>query len=96
MSQGVDVDTGVLRAMAVKVRRVVADLEASDLRDPVDAGHERIVAAGAEFGSAWSRGLAARVTDSEDFADRLEATARVFDEGENAAKAELDAMIWGL
>lgn len=96
MTQSVEVDTGVLRAMAVKVRRVVADLDASDLGEPADAGHERIVAAGAEFGSAWSRGLEARVADSEDFADRLESTARVFDEGEDAAKAELDAMIWGL
>ena len=96
MSQGFDVDTEVLRTMAVKVRRVVCDLSSTALKEPADAGHDWVVDAGAGFSAAWTQGLSARVTDSEDFADRLDETARIFDEGDDAAKAELDALIWGL
>ncbi|WP_292790159.1 MULTISPECIES: hypothetical protein [unclassified Microbacterium] len=53
-----------------------------------------MVAASERFADAWSAGLAARVTDSDDFSERLATTARVFDEGTDAAKAEVDAMIW--
>lgn len=61
---------------------------------PDGAGHEWVVEAASGFGSAWSDGLSARVADTEDFANRLRTTARVFDEGTDAAKAEIDAMIW--
>lgn len=90
-----DVDTGVLRAMASKARRTVGELRSSEVTKPGDAGHEWVVAAAAGFSTAWSDGLSDRVTDTEDFADRLGTTARVFDEGTDAAKAEVDAMIWG-
>ena len=96
MSQGFDVDTDVLRAMAQKVRRVIGDLAPFDMEAPTRAGHDGVIAAGSDFRSAWSCGLSARATDSHDFADRIDQTARVFDEGDDAAKAELDAMIWGL
>ncbi len=89
-----DVDTDVLRAMASKVRRIVAGLASCDVITPGDAGHEWVVEAAASFSSAWTDGLSARVTDTEDFADRLDTTARVFDDGTDAAKAEVDAMIW--
>ncbi len=65
------------------------------MTNPGDAGHEWVVAAAAGFSTAWSDGLSDRVTDTEDFADGLGTTARVFDEGIIAAKAEVDAMIWG-
>ncbi len=61
---------------------------------PDDAGHEWVVAAASGFCSAWADGLSARVNDTEDFAGRLNMTARVFDDGTDAAKAEVDAMIW--
>lgn len=89
-----DVDTDVLRAMASKARRIVSALGSSEVMKPGDAGHEWVVAAAAGFSTAWSDGLSARVTDTDDFADRLGTTARVFDEGTDAAKAEVDAMIW--
>nr|WP_201470324.1 hypothetical protein [Microbacterium hydrocarbonoxydans] len=89
-----DVGTDVLRAMASKARRIVGELGSTEVSAPGDAGHEWVVAAAAGFGAAWSDGLSARVTDCEDFADRLGTTARVFDEGTDAAKAEVDAMIW--
>ncbi|MGO2521102.1 MAG: hypothetical protein ACTH8F_13340 [Microbacterium sp.] len=94
MSQDYEIDTDVLREMAAKARRTVADLDVSALSDPADAGHEWVVAAAAGFATAWSQGLTARVTDTEDFAERLDTTARVFDEGTDAARAEVDAMIW--
>lgn len=90
-----DVDTDVLRAMASKARRTVEELGSSEVTKPGDAGHEWVVAAAEGFSTAWSDGLSARVTDTENFADRLGTTARVFDEGTDAAKAEVDAMIWG-
>ena len=34
------------------------------------------------------------MTDSDEFTARLATTARGFDEGTDAAKAEVDAMIW--
>ncbi|OAN40785.1 hypothetical protein [Microbacterium sp. H83] len=89
-----DVDTDVLRAMASKARRAVGGLSSFTVAAPGDAGHEWVATAASGFGSAWSEGLAARVTDTEDFAERLHTTARVFDEGTDAAKAEIDAMIW--
>lgn len=89
-----DVDTDVLRAMASKARRIVAGLASRDVLPPGDAGHERVVGAAASFSSAWSDGLSARVADTGDFADRLRTTAGVFDDGTDAAKAEVDAMIW--
>ncbi|WP_145985673.1 MULTISPECIES: hypothetical protein [Microbacterium] len=89
-----DVDTDVLRAMSSKARRVVAELASREVTKLGDAGHEWVVAAAAGFSTAWSDGLSSRVTDTDDFADRLGTTARVFDEGTDAAKAEVDAMIW--
>jgi hypothetical protein len=89
-----DVDTDVLRAMASKARRLVGELESTEVAAPGDAGHEWVTGAAADFHTAWSDGLSARVSDTEDFADRLRTTARIFDEGTDAAKAEVDAMIW--
>ncbi|MBC6496238.1 MULTISPECIES: hypothetical protein [unclassified Microbacterium] len=89
-----EVDTDVLRAMASKARRIVGELGSSDAAKPADAGHEWVVAAATRFSSAWSDGLCVRVADTEDFADRLSTTARIFDEGTDAAKVEVDAMIW--
>lgn len=89
-----DVDTDVLRAMASKARRIVGELGSTEVAAPVDAGHEWVITAAAGFSTAWSDRLSARVSDSEDFADRLRTTARVFDEGTDAAKAEVDALIW--
>jgi len=89
-----DVDTDVLRAMASKVGRIVGELGSTAVAAPGDAGHEWVIDAAAGFGTAWSDGLSTRVSDSEDFADRLRTTARVFDEGTDAAKAEVDALIW--
>lgn len=89
-----DVDTDVLRAMASKARRIVGGLTSSEVMKPGDAGHEWVAAAAAGFSTAWSDGLVTRVADTDDFADRLGTTARVFDEGTDAAKAEVDAMIW--
>ncbi|MCI1019502.1 hypothetical protein HWD99_12775 [Microbacterium sp. C5A9] len=80
--------------MASKARRTVGELGSSVMTTPADAGHEWVDVAAAGFRAAWSDGLAARVTDTEDFADRLGTTARIFDEGTDAAKAEIDAMIW--
>lgn len=80
--------------MESKARRIVEELRSSEVTTPGDAGHEWMVAAAAGFSTAWSDGLSARVADTEDFADRLGTTARVFDEGTDAAKAEVDAMIW--
>lgn len=94
MSQDYEIDTDVLRVMAAKARRTVADLDVSALTEPADPGHEWVVTAAAGFSAAWSQGLTARVTDTEDFADRLDTTARVFDEGTDAARAEVDGMIW--
>ncbi|MGJ0388900.1 hypothetical protein [Microbacterium sp. CGR1] len=89
-----DVDTDVLRAMSSKAIRVVGELTSREVTKLGDAGYEWVVAAAARFCTAWSDGLSARVTDTDDFADRLRTTARVFDEGTDAAKAEVDAMIW--
>lgn len=89
-----DVDTDVLRSMASKARRIVGELGSTEVSPPGDAGHEWVDGAAARFGAAWSDGLSARVSDSDDFADRLDKTATVFDEGTDAAKAEVDAMIW--
>lgn len=94
MSQDYEIDTDVLRAMATKARRTVADLGSSEITEPGDAGHEWLVTAAAGFSAAWSKGLTARVADTDDFAERLDTTARVFDEGTDAAKTEVDAMIW--
>ncbi|MEZ0142324.1 MULTISPECIES: hypothetical protein [unclassified Microbacterium] len=94
MSQDYEVDTDVLRAMAAKTRSIIADVGATDLTPPTSAGHEWVVAASERFAETWSAGLAARVTVSDDFTERLATTARVFDEGTDAAKAEVDAMIW--
>ena len=80
--------------MATKARRAVAGVGASDIEGPTDAGHEWVVDAASGFSSAWSDGLSERAADTEDFAGRLDTTARVFDEGTDAAKAEVDAMIW--
>lgn len=94
MSQDYEVDTDVLRAMAAKTRGIVGDVGSTDLAPPTSAGHEWVVAAAERFAAAWCAGLAARVTDTDDFTDRLATTARIFDEGTDAAKAEVDAMIW--
>lgn len=80
--------------MASKVRRIVGELGSTRVSAPGDAGHEWVIEAAAGFSTAWSEGLSARATDSEDFADRLRTTARVFDEGTDAARAEVDALIW--
>lgn len=90
-----EVDSDVLSAMASKARRIVRDLCSSEVTEPGHAGHEWVTGAAAGFRVAWSDGLAARIADTEDFADRLDTTARVFDEGTDAARAEVDAMIWG-
>jgi len=94
MARDYEIDTDVLRAMSTKARRAVVALGSSEIAEPADAGHEWIIAAAADFGTKWSSGLTARVADGEDFADRLDTTARVFEEGTDAAKAEVDAMIW--
>lgn len=94
MSHDYDIDTDVLRVMAARARRAVAELGSLQVAGPVDVGHEWVASAAAGFGAAWSAGLSARVADTEDFADRLGTTARVFDEGTDAARAEIDAMIW--
>lgn len=94
MSQDYEIDTDVLRTMATKARNTVTRLDASELAKAEGAGHEWVVTAAAGFSASWSEGLADRVKDTEDFAERLRTTARVFDEGTNAAKAEVDAMIW--
>ncbi|AMG84642.1 MULTISPECIES: hypothetical protein [Microbacterium] len=44
MSQDYEVDTDVLRTMAAKTRRIVADIGATDLTPPTSAGHEWVVA----------------------------------------------------
>ena len=46
MSQGFDVDTDVLRAMAQKVRRVIGDLVPLDMEAPTRAGHDGVVPPG--------------------------------------------------
>lgn len=94
MSRDYEIDTDVLRAMATKARRTIADLGETEVTAPGDAGHEWVVSAASGFAAAWSEGLSARTKDSYDFADRLDTTARVFDEGTDAAKSEVDAMIW--
>ncbi len=94
MQRDYDVDTDVLRSMATRARHVVTELDGDRVAAPANAGHEWVAAASADFAEAWSTGLADRVTDSYDFADRLDTTARVFDEGTDAARAEIDAMIW--
>lgn len=80
--------------MAKSARRGVEDFGASDIDRPTGLGHEWMDGAAADFSAAWTTGLSSRVTDTEDFADRLDTTARVFDDGTNAAAAEIDAMIW--
>ncbi|PKI91149.1 hypothetical protein CW368_07775 [Actinomycetales bacterium SN12] len=94
MSQDYEIDTDVLRTMATKARGAVDSLGSSEVTQPKDPGHEWVTSAAAGFSASWSEGLTDRVTDTEDFADRLDTTARVFDEGTDAAKAEIDAMIW--
>lgn len=94
MSQDYEIDTDVLRAMASKARRTVGELSSTNVTNPGDVGHEWVVAAAKGFSAAWSDGLSVRVADTDDFADKLGTTARVFDEGTDAAKAEVDAMIW--
>lgn len=91
MSQDYEIDTDMLRT---KARRTVGELSSTEVTKPADAGHEWVVAAAKGFGTAWSDGFLSRVADTEDFADKLGTTARVFDEGTDAAKAEVDAMIW--
>lgn len=94
MAQDYDVDTDVLRTMASSARDAVAGLSDVALSVPTDSGHEWIDGAAADVAAAWDAGLGARVTDTDDFADRLENTARVFDKGTDAARAEIDAMLW--
>jgi hypothetical protein len=94
MSQDYEIDTDVLRAMATKTRSIVAELGSTDVPDTAEAGHEWVTTAAAGFSASWSEGLTARSTDADDFAERLATTARIFDEGTDAAKAEVDAMIW--
>jgi hypothetical protein len=94
MSQDYEIDTDVLRRMATKARSTVLSMSSSELTAPGDAGHEWVTTAAADFSAAWSQGLTARVTDTEGFAERLDTTARIFDEGTDAAKAEVDTMIW--
>lgn len=94
MVQDYDVDTDVLRTMASSARGAAGGLSVAELSVPADSGHEWIDRAAADVAAAWDAGLVARVADTDDFADRLENTARVFDEGTDAARAEIDAMLW--
>ncbi|MGN8026866.1 hypothetical protein [Microbacterium sp. 22242] len=94
MDRDYEVDTDVLRAMAAGARRAADGFGTTRIVNPTAVGHPGVRATVDQFSTAWTKGLSDRLDDVDDFARRLATTARIFDEGQDAAKAELDAQIW--
>ncbi|KHK95866.1 hypothetical protein LK09_17765 [Microbacterium mangrovi] len=94
MDPDYEVDTDVLRTMARDARAAANRFGSIRIACPSSVGDRGVSAAAHRFSTAWSQGLTDRVDDIDDFARRLDTTARLFEEGQNAAKAELDGEIW--
>ncbi|MDR2322303.1 hypothetical protein ACIPY5_17535 [Microbacterium sp. NPDC089698] len=88
------VDTDQLRAMASKTVRIAEDFGSTDLPRPAALHHAEITEAVRCFTEKWGIGLQTRVGELNDFADKLKTTARIFDEGQDAGKHEMDSLIW--
>lgn len=94
MDADYEVDTDVLRDMASAARAAAGRFGSTRIACPSSVGDRGVSAAAHRFATAWSQGLTDRVDDVDDFARRLDTTARIFEDGQNAAKAELDVEIW--
>lgn len=94
MSNDYGVDTDQLRDMASKTVQVAEDFGSADVSHPTTLGHAGIEEAVGYFVEKWGVGLQTRVDELNDFSDKLTTTARIFDEGQDAAKQEVDSLLW--
>lgn len=88
------VDTDQLRLMASRTVQVAEDFGSARVALPTTLGHEAITDAVDFFAEKWGAGLQTRVDELGEFSDKLKTTARVFDEGQDASRAEMDSLIW--
>ena len=94
MSGDYGVDTDQLRLMASRTVQVAEDFRSTRVPLPTTLGHSRIEDAVSFFTEKWGAGLQTRVDELDEFADKLKTTARVFDQGQDASRAEMDSLIW--
>ncbi|MFT4156466.1 MAG: hypothetical protein QM630_00835 [Microbacterium sp.] len=88
------IDTDQLRVMASKTVQVADDFGDTEVSCPTSLGHAGMTEAVSFFSEKWGVGLKTRVDELGEFAEKLETTARIFDEGHDAGKRELDSLIW--
>jgi len=94
MGSDYGVDTDQLRVMASKTVQVAEDFGSTTVPRPTTLGHAGITDAVGFFSEKWGVGLQTRVDELGDFSDKLTTTARIFDEGQDAGKREMDSLIW--
>lgn len=94
MSSDYGVDTDQLRVMASKTLQVAEDFGSTTVSRPTALGHAGMTDAVSFFSEKWGAGLQTRVDELGEFADKLTTTARIFDEGQDAGKREMDSLIW--
>ena len=80
--------------MASKTTQVAEDFGSTRVTHPTTLGHARVEDAVEYFTQKWDAGLQTRVDELEGFAGKLKSTARVFDQGQDASRAEMDSLIW--
>ncbi len=94
MDDDYGVDTDQLRVMAAGAAQVAAGFGSTRVSHPTSLGHAGIEEAVGFFTEKWGTGLRGRVDELTEFSGKLANTARIFDEGQNAAQRELDSLIW--
>jgi len=94
MDNDYGVDTEQLRAMSSKTLQVAEDFGSTEVSRPASLGHAGITEAVSFFAEKWDVGLQSRVDELNEFSDKLTTTARIFDEGQDAGKREMDSLIW--
>jgi len=94
VSSDYGVDTDQLRAMASKTVQVVEDFGSTEVSRSTTLGHAGIADAVSFFSEKWGVGLQTRIDELTEFSDKLTITARIFDEGQDAGKREMDSLIW--
>lgn len=94
MNNDYGVDTDQLRTMAAGAAQVADDFGSTRVSHPTSLGHEGIEEAVSYFTEKWGSGLQTRIDEMTEFADKLKNTARIFDDGQNAAQREMDSLIW--
>lgn len=94
MGDDYEVDTDLLRSMASKTVQVAQDFGSTRVSHTTALGRAQIESAVDFFTEKWNAGLQLRVDELDEFAKKLKTTARIFDEGQDASRAEMDSLIW--